>query len=224
LLPTSGLGLVTTTATGSVTVGLQQLGNVDASNLNFAGTGATSQQDATASSYRVSVPSSVSTSAGSGTAVEFTGFVTPFGSAPPDFAASTLIVYGQTQTLFDARWASPGITAPFATLNASELLLSQGTLQAGAQNVLQLGWLTLSSTSLTGGLQLVPDTTGAAPQSFAIVHVPSHTIDSFSTFNDLATALTTDLNGTIGVLQVMAQGSYASGAITADHVIVALDN
>jgi hypothetical protein len=224
LLPTSGLGLVTTTATGSVTVGLQQLGNVDASNLNFAGTGATSQQDATASSYQVSVPSSVSTSAGSGTAVEFTGFVTPFGSAPPDFAASALIVYGQTQTLFDARWASPGITAPFATLNASELLLSQGTLQAGAQNVLQLGWLTLSSTSLTGGLQLVPDTTGAAPQSFAIVHVQSHTIDSFSTFNDLATALTTDLNGTIGVLQVMAQGSYASGAITADHVIVALDN
>jgi hypothetical protein len=225
LLPTSGLGLLTTTATGSVTVGLQQLGNVDASDLNFAGTGATSQQDATASSYQVSVPSSVSTSASSGTAVEFTGFVTPFGSAPPDFAASTLVVYGQTQTLFDARWASPGNTAPFATLNASELLLSQTTLQAaGAQNVLQVGWLSLSDTSLTGGLQLVPDTTGTAPQSFAIVHVQSHTIDSFSTFNDLATALATDLNGTVGVLQVMAEGSYSSGAITADHVIVALNN
>jgi hypothetical protein len=224
LFPTTGLGLLTTSATGSVTVGLQQLGNVDASDLNFAGTGATSQQDATAASYQVSMPSSVTTSAGNGTTVEFTGFVTPFGSAPPDFAASTLVVYGQTQTLFDERWASPGNTAPFSTLSASELLLSQTTLQAGAQNLLQVGWLSLSATSQTAGLQLVPDTTGTAWQSFAIVHVQSHTIDSFSTFNDLATALATDLNGTVGVLQVMAQGSYGSGALTADHVIVALDN
>jgi len=224
LLPTTGIGLVTGTATGSVTVGLQQLGNIDASELNFAGTGATSQQDATAASYQVSVPSSVSTSAGSGTAVQFTGFVTPFGSAPPDFAASTLVVYGQTQTLFDERWASPGNTAPFATLNASELLLSQTTLQAGAQNLLQVGWLSLSATSLTSGLQLVPDTTGTAWQSFAIVHVQSRTIDSFSTFNDLATALATDLNGTTGVLQVMAEGSYSSGTLTADHVIASLNN
>lgn len=224
LFPTTGLGLVTGTATGSVTVGLQQLGYVDASALNFAGTGATSQQDATATSYQVSVPSSVSTSAGSGAAVEFTGFVTPFGSAPPDFAASTLIIYGQTQTLFDARWASPGIMAPFATLNGSELLLSQATLQGGAQKVLRVGWLTLDPTTLSSGLELVPDTTGTAPQAFAIVHVQSQTIDSFSTFNDLATALATDLNGTTGVLQVMAEGSYTSGALTADHVIVSLNN
>jgi Domain of unknown function (DUF4382) len=224
LFPTTGLGLLTTTATGSVTVGLQQLGNVDASDLNFAGTGATSQQDATASSYQVSVPSSVTTSAGSGTAVEFTGFVTPFGSAPPDFAASTLVVYGQTHTLFDERWASPGNTAPFATLNASDLLLSQTTLQAGAQNLLQVGWLSLSATSLTAGLQLVPDTSGTAWQSFAIVHVQSRMIDSFSTFNDLATALATDLNGTTGVLQVMAEGSYSSGMLTADHVILSLND
>lgn len=223
LFPTTGLGLVTGTATGSVTVSLQQLGYVDASALNFAGTGATSQQDAAAASYQVSVPSSVSTSAGSGAAVEFTGFVTPFGSAPPDFAASTLIIYGQTQTLFDARWASPGIMAPFATLNGSELLLSQATLQGGAQKVLRVGWLTLDPTTLSSGLELVPDTS-TAPQSFAIVHVQSQTIDSFSTFNDLATALATDLNGTTGVLQVMAEGSYTSGALTADHVIVSLND
>lgn len=223
LFPTTGLGLVTGTATGSVTVSLQQLGYVDASALNFAGTGATSQQDAAAASYQVSVPSSVSTSAGSGAAVQFTGFVTPFGSAPPDFAASTLIIYGQTQTLFDARWASPGIMAPFATLNGSELLLSQATLQGGAQKVLRVGWLTLDPTTLSSGLELVPDTS-TAPQSFAIVHVQSQTIDSFSTFNDLATALATDLNGTTGVLQVMAEGSYTSGALTADHVIVSLND
>jgi hypothetical protein len=225
LFPTSGVGLVAATATGGVTVDLQQLGNVDPSALDFAGTGTTSQQDATAAAYQVSVPSSISTtSAGSGVAVAFTGFVTPFGSAPPDFAASTLINYGETHTLFDARWASPGTTAPFTTLTGSELLLSQATLQASAQSSVRIGWVTVGASSLTSGLELVPDTTGTAPQSFAIVHVQSQMIDSFGTFNDLATALATDLNGTTGVLQVMAEGSYSSGTLTADHVIVALNN
>jgi hypothetical protein len=225
LLPTGGVGLVTGTANGSVTVDLQQLGNVNASALDFAGTGTASQQDATAASYQVSVPSSISTaSAGNGVAVAFTGFVTPFGSAPPDFAALTLINYGETQTLFDARWASPGTTAPFATLTDSELALSQAKLQASSQSSVRIGWVTVGASTLSGGLQLVPDTTGTAPQSFAIVHVQTQTIDSFGTFDDFTAALTTDLNGTTGVLQVMAQGSYSSGTLSADHVIVALNN
>ena len=224
LMPTSGVGLATASASGSVTVGLEELGGVKASALDFAGTGATSAQDATAAAYQVSVPSSVSTSAvGNGTAVGFTGFVTPFGSAPPDFAASTLINYGQTQAVFDARWASPGELTPFSMLTGSELLLSEATLQASSQHILRIGWLTLDPSTLTGGLELLPDTTGTE-QSFAIVHVMSESIDTFSSFNDLATALMTDLNGTTGVLQVMAAGAYTSGALTADHVIVALNN
>ncbi|MGH8201215.1 MAG: hypothetical protein ACREVO_12785 [Steroidobacteraceae bacterium] len=223
LFPTTGVGLVTATATGSVTVSLQDLGNADAGSLDFTGTGATSQQDATAASYQVSVPSSLAAAA-NGVAVAFAGFVTPFGSAPPDFAANTLSNFGETQTLFDARWASPGITAPFSILTGSELLLSQATLQASPVSAVRIGWLTVGAASLSGGLQLLPDTTGAAPQSFAIVHEQSHTIDSFSTFNDFASALTTALNGTTGLLQVMAEGSYTSGALTADHVIVALNN
>ena len=224
LLPTSGVGLVTASASGSVTVGLQELGGVDASALDFAGTGMSSAQDASAAAYEVSVPSAISTAAAtSGTAVGFTGFVTPFGSAPPDFAASTLISLGEAQAIFDARWASPGVMTPFSTLTGSELLLSATTLKASSQPVIRIGGLRLDPSSLGGGLELVPDTTDTN-QSFAIVHVVSQSIDSFATFNDFTTALMTDLNGTTGVLQVMAEGSYASGALTADHVIVALDD
>jgi Domain of unknown function (DUF4382) len=224
LMPTSGVGLVTMSASGSVTVGLEALGGVSASGLDFAGTGATTAQDATAAAYQVSVPSSVATSSlGNGTAVGFTGFVTPFGSAPPDFAASTLINYGQTQAVFDARWASPGVMMPFSTLTGSELGLSAATLQSSSQHILRIGGLTLDPSTLSGGLELLPDTTATQP-SFAIVHVMSESIDTYSSFNDLATALMTDLNGTTGVLQVMAAGSYTSGALTADHVIVALND
>lgn len=224
LLPTGGVGLVTVSASGSVTVGLQALGGLDASALDFAGTGSTSGQDASAAAYQVSVPSSISTAAAtSGTAVGFTGFVTPFGSAPPDFAASTLINLAQAQTLFDARWAPPGAMMPFSTLSGSELLLSATTLKTSSQHLIRIGGLTLDPSTLSGGFELLPDTTGSA-QSFAIVHVQSQSIDSFATFNDFTTALMTDLNGTTGVLQVMAEGPYANGALTADHVIVALDD
>lgn len=224
LMPTSGVGLVTASASGSVTVGLQELGGVQASALDFAGTGMSSAQDATASAYQVSVPAAISTAAlGNGTAVGFTGFVTPFGAAPPDFAASTLLNFSQAQTIFNARWPAPGTMMPFSTLTGSELLLSATTLNGSTQPLLRIGAATVNPSSLSGGLELLPDTTGTE-QSFAIVHVMSESIDTFSSFNDLATALMTDLNGTTGVLQVMAEGSYASGALTADHVIVALDN
>jgi hypothetical protein len=222
LLPTSGVGVVTGTATGSVTLNLQQLGGMSASALDFAGTGATSQQDATASAYQVSLPSSISTaSTGAGSVVGFTGFVTPFGSAPPDFAATTWIGSSQGVAMFDAWWASPGLTSPFATLSGSQMLLSQATLQTSAGKVLRIGGMTVDPATLTSGLQLLPDMTGAA-QSFAIVHVKSESVENFSTFNDFATALATDLNGSDGLVQVWAEGSYASGALTADHVIATL--
>lgn len=225
LLPTSGSGLVTGTANGSLIVTLQELGDVSASSLDFTGTGPTSAQDATASAYSVSVPSSISTSADTaGVAVGFRGFVTPFGSAPPDFAATSLINYSETETVFDASWTSPGIAAPFSMLSGSELLLSPTTLKASAQDVIRIGGMTVDPATLSAGLELLPDTSASAEQSFAIVHAKSDTEDNFSTFNDLATALTTDLNGTTTVLQVMAEGSYATGALTADHVVVVLNN
>ena len=159
----------------------------------------------------------------SSSVVGFTGFVTPFGSAPPDFAATTWIGSNQGVAMFDAWWASPGLTAPFATLTGSEILVSQATLQTSAGKVLRIGGMTVDPATLGSGLQLLPDMTAAA-QSFAIVHVKSQSVDNFSTFNDFATALATDLNGSDGLVQVWAEGSYASGALTADHVIATLMN
>lgn len=94
---------------------------------------------------------------------------------------------------------------------------------SGSSNAPSSSVSTSPQSPLSSGVSLVPDTAGTE-QSFAIVHLMSNSVDSFSTFSDLATALMTDLNSTTGVLQVMAEGSYANGALTADHIIVALDD
>jgi hypothetical protein len=219
---TTGIGLVTGSGMGTLTLDLLTLGGTPASGLDFTGTGVSAQQDATASSYQVTLPPSLIAPA-NGAAVGIAGFVTPFGSAPPDFAASTLTSFSANAEL-EVSWASPGATTPFATLTGSELLISQATLQGSSEDHIEMGPVLIDPSTLSGGLQLLPDTTTGSDQSFAIAHVMSDSIDTFGTFNDMATALATDLNGTTGVLRVFAVGSYESGQLTVDRMIVELDN
>ena len=232
LLPTQGVGLLTTAASGLLTVDLQSLGHVQASALDFTGTGTgtggTSGPDATAAAYEVAIPSSFSTaSLTDGLPVQFTGFVAPFGAAPPDFSAFTVVSYGQADAQLHLSWASPGTPTAFSGLSSTGLLINQATLQAASTQVLRIEDTSIDPSSLASGLELVPQsgsTEDGEDTSFAIAHAMSQTTDSFSTFADLTTALNTDLS-TASVLGVSAQGTYgASGVLTVSRLVVVLNN
>jgi hypothetical protein len=224
--PTGLVGTVTASGANLVTLNLQSLDGRVPSAFNFAGTGTSSAQDATATAYTVNVPTALSGAAtlSTGLPARFTGFVSPFGSAPPDFVAAALVSYAQTAGVLDVRWAVPGLTAPFATLTGTELLISQATLNASAQDFLRIGPVALDPATSSTGLQIVPDASSSNPQ-FAIAHLQAHSIDSFSTFADFVTALTSDLNGTHTLLQVLAYGPYNSttGVLQAEQMIVVMD-
>jgi hypothetical protein len=217
---TSVLGTVISSTGNLVTLNLQSLDGRPASSFDFAGTGST--RDATAAAYTVMLPTALSaTSLTSGLPVRFWGFVTPFGSAPPDFTAASLVNYAQTRALLQVRWPAPGITNPFATLTGSELLISQTTLQASAQDVIRIASVSLDPSTLAAGLQIEPESAATNAQ-FAIGHLKSHKIDSFGTFSDFVTALTSELNGTNEALGLLADGPYdaATGVFSADQMIV----
>ena len=227
LLPTQGVGLLTTAATGLLTVDLQSLGHVQASALDFTGTGGTSGPDA-AAAYQVAIPSSFSTgSLTDGLPVQFTGFVAPFGAAPPDFSAFTVVSASQADAQLRLSWTSPGTNTPFAALSATGLLIGEATVQAAATQVLRIEDTTIDASTLANGLQLVPQsgsTEDNEDTSFTIAHALSQTADSFSTFADLTTALNTDLS-TASVLSVSAEGTYGStGVLTVSRLVVVLDN
>lgn len=231
LQPTGLLGTVTATGSNVVTVNLLSLGGYSPASLNFAGTGTSSAQDATASAYTVAVPAALLPPASSvGLPMRFSGFVAPFGSAPPDFNATTSVSYASASAQLDVRWSAPGVADPFATLTSSELLIDQTELQAASEHQIDLPSVPpLDPSTLSSGLQLVPDTSASASastQGFAIVHWSAWSIDTFSSFNDLVTALSTDLNGTTTVLRVIATGPYdaSTGVLSADHLVVVLDN
>ena len=235
--PTRGTGLYTGASSGAIAVNLQSLGGVDAGSLLFAGTGASAATDATASSYLVGIPSSFSTTVlAVGLPVEFTGFVTPFGTAPPDFAATTVVSYAQAHAELQANWTSPGTTTAFTALSSTQLVIGQPALTSATTHTIRIGETMIDASTLSGGVTLIPATAtssstptepsddGGEDLAFAIAHQSSDSVDTFGTFSDFTSALNTDLS-TASVLGIWANGLYgSSGTITVNRVYVVLNN
>jgi len=226
LLPTTIAGTVTSTSATAVTLNLLSVDGRPVSQFDFTGTGATGSQDASAAAYTVALPASVSTSSlSSGSPVSLTGFVTPFGSAPPDFTASSLSVYGNAPVEIVLNWGPLGIAAPFATETSTELLINGATLTAGQDALLTVGFPTVGLTGDSNGLELVPD--AAATQTlFAVAHGKTRTIDTYGSFADLVAALQTDLTGSTTLLQLSAVGPYSvtAGTLSVDKLLLVLSD
>jgi len=224
LVPTVVQGSVTATGVNSVTLDLMDIDGFAASMFNFAGTGKTAAQDATTSAYSVALPSVLSPSPLLATkvAAEFTGFVAPFGDAPPDFSATTLVSLANMAAFLEVRWSS-GYAAPFSTLSSTDITVSQAALEAASRHVIRIGFETIDPSTLTGGLELMPNAS-APNQFFAIGHQMSWKADNFTTFGDFEAALAADLTGTTQVLQLTARGPYAAGVMSVNDVEVLLSD
>ncbi|HMD75047.1 MAG TPA: DUF4382 domain-containing protein [Steroidobacteraceae bacterium] len=220
LIATNVAGMVTASAANLVTLNVMSLDGRPASIFNFAGTGTSSTADAAAGAYTVTIPAALTTAPGVGAPASFTGFVTSFGQAPPDFAAASVVNYTNTLAQLRIFWSQAGVAAPFATETSSELLISQATLAASAQHVLKIGFETIDPSSLSGGLELVPDTTSST-SVFVINHRSTWSVDTYSNFGDFEAALSADLNGTTALVQLNAVGPYtaASGMMSVEVLI-----
>jgi hypothetical protein len=238
--PTRGTGLYTGAASGAIAVNLQSLGGVDAGSLLFTGTGTNSANDAVASDYLVGIPSSFSTSVlAVGMPVQFIGFVTPLGTAPPDFMANTVISYAQAPAELQANWTSPGTTTAFTALSSTQLVIGQAALASAMTHTIRIGETMIDASTLSGGVTLIPASAtsssasgtsgepsddGAEDLAFAIAHQASDSVDTFGTFADFTSALNTDLS-TDSVLGIWAHGLYGSnGTITVNRVYVVLND
>jgi hypothetical protein len=220
-------GVVISSTANTVTVTLESLDGQAAAALNFAGTGASTAQNASAAAYVVSVPASLlTTPPTAGSPIRFQGFVTPFGAAPPDFVALSLTNYVNTNSQLDLVWKKPGLTAPFvAPLSATNVVIAQSTLQTAAQDLVFLASQRFTPSTLTSGLTLVPNAS-ATFTAYAIGHGSSNKIDTYTSFADLITALGTDLNGSTALLQIEANGPYdsATGVLSVNQLLVLLSD
>jgi len=227
LMVTRAWGQFTSATGGVVTMNLQALDGLPPMAFNFAGTGTSSANDATASAYTVTVPAALPLpTLSAGAPIAFDGFVTPFGSAPPDFAAETLVDFANANAHLHLEWMAPGPTAPFVSpLSATNVMMTQATVQSAAQHVVFIGPVMEDPGSVSAGLSFVPNT-AASNVGYAIGRQDSEEFQVYMSFSDFITALTADLNGTTQVLRVEAVGPYdmSTGVLSATFMAVELSN
>jgi len=223
LVPTTVSGSVGMPATSTVTLNLQSIDGFAASAFNFAGTGTTSAQDATASAYTVALMPGLTSPLSANSPAQFIGFVAPFGAAPPDFNAMTSVSYANTSAQLWVSWMA-GYAMPFTTLSSTELVIGSTALKASTQEVIRIGFETSNPSTLAGGLTIQPDMS-ATNSYFVIGHITSWKLESFTTFGDFIAALMTDL-GTTDVIQLSARGPYTAttGMLSADDIEVLLND
>jgi hypothetical protein len=211
-----------TTATGSLTLDLTQLGGRSVQAFDFIGTGTSASLDASASEYQVSTGSLDLTNSTVGVPVEVSGLVTAFGLAPPDFTASALL----DPTTINAEMVidfGSGTPAPFTSYDTSQIVVDITNSSIGPRHEIQIGSQIISTSGMSSDPTITPN---SSTLMFAIQHTVSGTVENFNEYSNFITQLQTELTGSVLVTGMTATGLYtaSSFAFTANSITVTLYN
>jgi hypothetical protein len=201
------------TGNNSATVTLLKLGNALPTALTFTCSGSTTTgADADPTAYQIStgtVDLSVNAATTPLPLVRFDGMVTPFGSAPPDFAASAVTLGDLTEQVLMIDWVSPGTTAPFLSQSSSGLVVNIDNASLGTQHTVLQGPTSVDLKAL----EVSPTIVAAASPTgqFAIGNPASTTgIIMYNSFASYLTQLNSVINGTNTILKLVAVGQLSS--------------
>jgi hypothetical protein len=225
LEPTPAWGTVTAMSTGTVTLNLQALGGLPVSAFNFAGTGTGAATDAKPTAYVVNTGALGQTGLTMNAPARVFGFVTPFGKAPPDFTAQTLVNFSAVTNDLLVSWGRTGSTTALTGVTATSTSLQLNLTNVGDQHFVKIGPELIDLSKVTPAPKIVASTS-ATNSVFAIGHAGSFKVDNFNTFADFVAKLAADLNGTTAVIAIAATGTYDSGTntFTASRLAILLSN
>jgi hypothetical protein len=229
-------GTITAMATGSLTLNLQSLDGLSPKAFTFAGTGTSTAMDATATAYVVNTGTLNQTGLTMNAPARAFGFVTPFGMAPPDFAAESLENFAAVKSDLLVNWGKGGSAMAFTGLMTTSTSLQLGLANVGDVHVIKIGPELVDLTKLTMPPSVVPSS--ANGDVFTIAHNGKFKVENFNTFAAFVTQLTADLAGTatgsMGMTSnmpatveiVAAAGQYdtAKNVFTAQRLAVLLSN
>ena len=221
-------GLVNAQGSGgtTLTLNLAQLGGRAASAFDFAGTGSTAGNDATAGAYVVSTGTADLANAGNGEPVQVTGYPALFGSASSsgDFLEqSGFLDYTTINAVLVLDWT--GTSAPFTSYNTAQIQLDAQNVGIGTRHMIQIGAQTFNIVGIGTDPIIEPSQSGTNTV-FTIGHSVSGSYENFNTFSSFITQLQTELTGSVVATGITAVGQYASSSYTfsASSITLSLDN
>jgi DNA-binding transcriptional regulator YdaS (Cro superfamily) len=208
--PTTIWGTLLSGSSASATLDLQQIGLEPLSTFNFSGTGVTGSEDASPANYLIDTGTTDESGTASGTLLQATGFMSPFGSAPPDFTASSIAPASAGPTDLIVQWKG-GTTAPFSSSGSSGLVVNLGNssiesaiMETGPQTV-QLASLAASPTIAFG----CASGSNCGNAEFGVGN-GTNGISTFDSTSSFLSALSSTLDGSTGVATLVAIGTYDS--------------
>jgi hypothetical protein len=213
---TTAAGLVTAQGAGALTLNLTNLGGRAIGVFDFAGSGAAASQ------YTVATDALDLTNSIAAAPVVVTGFPNAFGTASPNFTASTLLDPTTIQAELAVDW-SGGTAAPFTTFDDTSIDLNV-SLTFGPRHQIQIGSQIINIVGLSSDPLISPST--ASTTVFSIGHSGSSTVESFNTYGAFITQLQSELNGVTLATGMTAIGQYtaSTSAFSATSITLFLNN
>ena len=208
-------GLVTSVS--PLEIGLQHVNRRMVERFDFSGTGVTPEQDADPDNYQIDSGLLGLATLNPNEPVRIKGFPTPFGSAPLDFTAKTIIDLSELPTRMLMSYGAAGSATAVERLDASGLLLDLASA-SGRHHLKQAGVITDIA-----DLPSVPFIEPRAGQGLYAIS-QGRRVQVYVDWQDWRAALETQLAGGSRVVFVIARGSYdALGpTLSAAQVLVRL--
>jgi hypothetical protein len=215
--PTAAAGLVTAQGTAGLSLDLSSLGGRSIPVYDFVGSGADPSQYSVAASG-LNLANSIA-----GAPVIVSGFPSAFGTATPNFTATTLLDPSSIAAELVLDWGG-GTAAPFKSFDNSGIDLDVGNSSIGQRHQIQVGSRIIDVVGLSSDPLITASTASAA--AYAIGHTASATIESFDSYSAFITQLQSELNGVTLATGVTAVGQYtpSSFAFSAMSITLFLNN
>jgi hypothetical protein len=207
-------GTVLTTASGDLTMDVQAIQDRPISLFDFTGTGST------ATNYDIAFSNGLGSGINVSDPVRAIGFVSPFGSAPPDFTAHTLVDYVNADALISVAWASPGTANAFNGLDATNGIVINLTSSPVLHRLRQGGVVTDLNSLLNAPTIKAP---GLGLGVFAVLQ--NGTVQVYLSFSNFVSAVQARMAGGAKVRGIFALGGFdgTTDVLTSDRVAVVLD-
>ena len=212
-------GAVVNAALGELRLDLFAIEGRDPQFLDFDGTGTSLITQANPEDYQVDTDNLDLGDFDVGDGAEVFGFVTTFGSAPPDFESVTTVDFEELRALLGVGWGFAGTEAPFLSMGENGFIVDVGNFDLSERQRLEIGPFVFDITSdLPEPISIEPATDG--PQLYALSR--GLQVEMFSDFGDFAARVNSLLRGGSNMRALTARGAFDVDTTTLAANYVAL--
>lgn len=210
-------GSITSVSPGQIEMHLRGIDRLGIDMFDFTGTGIDPSNDADPAHYEIATGTLSLAELEVGKGARVLGFVTPFGAAPPDFEARTIVSHRDIPALLGIGWGIGGTSAPFLQMGPESLVPDLANPDIGERHHMLLGDRLVDLFDLPAAPAIVPSDGPAIYGIWEAGH-----IELFADFAAFVDELALRLSNAEKTRAFHASGRYdeADNSVTARRIAV----